>query len=99
MSHVGPVEDKTASHIFLFLFTIAKILLKLSVCTCGSGTLVIICFLGRGPLFHVKKKGKRKVQGVPQSQTAALPRHQAEEEESFFYCKDLDCTAQMHLLI
>ena len=28
----------------------------------------------------VLKKGKRKVQGVPQSQTAALPRHQEEEE-------------------
>ena len=27
-----------------------------------------------------KKKGKRKVQGVPQSQTPALPRHQEEEE-------------------
>ena len=27
-----------------------------------------------------QKKGKRKVQGVPQSQTAALPRHQEEEE-------------------
>ena len=27
-----------------------------------------------------RKKGKRKVQGVPQSQTAALPRHQEEEE-------------------
>ena len=27
-----------------------------------------------------KKKGKRKIQGVPQSQTAALPRHQEEEE-------------------
>ena len=26
------------------------------------------------------KKGKRKVQGVPQSQTAALPRHKEEEE-------------------
>ena len=26
------------------------------------------------------KKGKRKVQGVPQSQTAAVPRHQEEEE-------------------
>ena len=25
-------------------------------------------------------KGKRKVQGVPQSQTAGLPRHQEEEE-------------------
>ena len=28
----------------------------------------------------IKKKGKRKVQGVPQSQTAALPRPQEEEE-------------------
>ena len=27
-----------------------------------------------------RKKGKRKVQGVPQSQTAALPRPQEEEE-------------------
>ena len=31
------------------------------------------------PLNH-NKKGKRKVQGVPQSQTAALPRPQEEEE-------------------
>ena len=34
-------------------------------------------------MFHClydAKKGKRKVQGVPQSQTAALPRHQEEEE-------------------
>ena len=30
--------------------------------------------------FTIKKKGKRKVQGVPQSQTAALFRHQEEEE-------------------
>ena len=28
----------------------------------------------------MSKKGKRKVQGVPQSQTAALPRPQEEEE-------------------
>ena len=26
------------------------------------------------------KKGKRKVQGVPQSQTASLPRHQEDEK-------------------
>ena len=37
------------------------------------------------PLFFEKagdkkKIGKRKVQGEPQSQTAALPRHQEEEE-------------------
>ena len=30
--------------------------------------------------YFAAKKGKRKVQGVPQSQTAALPRHQEEEE-------------------
>ena len=29
---------------------------------------------------RLSKKGKRKVQGVPQSQTAALPRHQEEEK-------------------
>ena len=28
----------------------------------------------------LSKKGKRKVQGVPQSQAATLPRHQEEEE-------------------
>ena len=31
-------------------------------------------------LKQKKTKGKRKVQGVPQSQIAALPRHQEEEE-------------------
>ena len=30
--------------------------------------------------FSVSKKDKRKVQGVPQSQTAALPRLQEEKE-------------------
>ena len=33
-----------------------------------------------GLLMTDGKKGKRKVQGVPQSQTAALPRHQEEQE-------------------
>ena len=33
-----------------------------------------------------KKKGKRKVLGVPQSQAAALPRHQQEEKT------DKNCT-------
>ena len=32
------------------------------------------------PALKALKKGKRKVQGVPQSQTAALPRPQEEEE-------------------
>ena len=31
--------------------------------------------------FNTIKKGKRKVQGVPQSQTAALPRYQEEETQ------------------
>ena len=31
-------------------------------------------------ILHVKKKGKRNVQGVSQSQTAALPRPQEEEK-------------------
>ena len=30
--------------------------------------------------YRRAKKGKKQVQGVPQSQTAALPRHQEEEE-------------------
>ena len=30
--------------------------------------------------FTIPKKGKRKVQGVPQSQTAALPRLQEKQE-------------------
>ena len=30
--------------------------------------------------IHIAKKGKRNVQGVPQSQTAALPRPQEEEK-------------------
>ena len=30
--------------------------------------------------YVLKKRSKEKVQGVPQSQTAALPRHQEEEE-------------------
>ena len=33
-----------------------------------------------GSLMTTWKKGKRKVQGVPQFQTAALPRPQEEEE-------------------
>ena len=36
---------------------------------------------GTDVIIHVEgKQGKRKVQGVPQSQTAALPRPQEEEE-------------------
>ena len=41
------------------------------------------CFISFGitePILVTFKKGKRKVQEVPQSQAAALPRHQEEEE-------------------
>ena len=34
----------------------------------------------KGWCMDMKKKGKRKVHGVPQSQTAAVPRHQEEGE-------------------
>ena len=41
----------------------------------------------------IKKKIKRKVQRVPQSQTAAYPRHQKEEEEE----KETDKTKQAQI--
>ena len=43
-----------------------------------------------------KKKGKRKVQGVPQSQTAALPRHQVEEETDKSKQAQIDQTYEKH---
>ena len=43
-----------------------------------------------------KKKGKRKVQGVPQSQTAALPRHQKEEETDRTQHAQIDQTYEKH---
>ena len=39
-----------------------------------------VCSVGVCRGFSGLEKGKRKVQGVPQSQTAALPRPQEEEE-------------------
>ena len=41
-----------------------------------------VCFskVGLPQPYLLLQKGKRKVQGMPQSQTAALPRHQEEEE-------------------
>ena len=46
--------------------------------------------------FHKKKKSKRKVQGVPQSQTAALPRHQAEEETDKSKQAQIEQTYEKH---
>ena len=47
-----------------------------------SGQILVTLTLFARPLHYKdsKKKGKRKVQGVPQSQTAAHPRPQEEEE-------------------
>ena len=42
------------------------------------------------------KKGKRKIQGVPQSQTAALPRHQEEEETDKSKQAQIDQTYEKH---
>ena len=41
-------------------------------------------------------KGKRKVQGVPQSQTAALPRHQEEEETDKTNQAQIEQTYEKH---
>ena len=43
-----------------------------------------------------KKKGKRKVQGVPQSQTAALPRPQEEEETDKSKLAQIEQTYEKH---
>ena len=43
-----------------------------------------------------KNKGKRKVQGVPQSQTAALPRHQEEEETDKSKQAQIEQTYEKH---
>ena len=42
------------------------------------------------------EKGKRKDQGVPQSQTAALPRHQEEEETDKSKQAQIDQTYKKH---
>ena len=42
------------------------------------------------------KKGKRKVQGVPQSQTAALLRHQEEEETDKSKQAQIEQTYEKH---
>ena len=46
--------------------------------------------------FAVKKKGKRKVQGVPQSQTAAFPRPQEEEETDKSKQAQIEQTYEKH---
>ena len=54
-SYVGPVEEWAGARQkwSYMIFSIAKILLKLCRCTCWSGTLLVLCFLGCHPIFHV----------------------------------------------
>ena len=47
-------------------------------------------------LLHEKKKGKRKDQGVPQSQTAAIPRHEEEEETDKIQQAQIEQTYEKH---
>ena len=47
-------------------------------------------------LLLLEKKGKRKVQGVPQSQTAALPRPQEEEETDKSKQAQIEQTYEKH---
>ena len=44
----------------------------------------------------INKKSKRKVQGVPQSQTAALPRPQEEEETDISKQAQIEQTYEKH---
>ena len=45
---------------------------------------------------NIVQKGKSKVQGVPQSQTAALPRHQEEEETDKTKQAQIEQTYEKH---
>ena len=47
-------------------------------------------------IIWFSKKGKRKVQGVPQSQTAALPRPQEEEETDKSKQAQIEKTYEKH---
>ena len=46
--------------------------------------------------MHPTKKGKRKVQGVPQSQTAAFSWHQEEEETDKTKQAQIEQTYERH---
>ena len=54
-------------------------------------------FGARCLLYCTTKKDKRKVQGVPQSQTAALPTHQEEEEIDQTKQAKIEQTYEKHL--
>ena len=46
--------------------------------------------------MELKKKGKRKVQGVPQLQTTVIPRHQEEEETDKSKQAQVEQTSEKH---
>ena len=49
-----------------------------------------------GIVYTTIKEGKRKVQGVPQSETAALPRHQEEKETDKSKQAQIEQTYEKH---
>ena len=55
----------------------------------------LYCF-PKGNLKPEQKKSKRKVQGVPQSQTAALLRHQEDEEKDKTKQAQIEQTYEKH---
>ena len=66
-----------------------------STCSSFHLTLVLfICSLFRS--IRVCEKGKRKVQGVPQSQAVALPRHQEEEKTDKTKQAQIEQTYEKH---
>ena len=60
-----------------------------------SGVLEVYLWLVIGKNIR-NKEGKRKVQGVPQSQTAALPRPQEEEETDKSKQAQIEQTYEKH---
>ena len=59
-------------------------------------TFRVVIFTSPKDIVTIEKKGKRKVQGVPQSQTAALPRHQEEEETDKSKQAQIEQTYEKH---
>ena len=68
---VGRRYDKCAFRIAWFRNSLNETETSLCLVT-------VYCFMCS--VFQMAEKGKSKVQGAPQSQTAALPRHQEEEK-------------------
>ena len=56
----------------------------------------ILLYILAANSHEMSKKGKRKVQGVPQSQTTAHPRHQEEEETDKTKQAQIEQTYEKH---